>query len=81
MAEAVGRREGKGWKENPSAVEKAERLKEGATGNRRKAPMSVAGREYDCERRTICLCRASASGSSRRFSYSRKGGSTREQRG
>jgi hypothetical protein len=47
MAEAVGRREGKGWKENPSAVEKVERLKEGAKGNRRKAPMSVAGREYD----------------------------------
>jgi hypothetical protein len=47
MAEAVRRREGKGWKENPSAVEKAERLKEGAEGNRRKAPMSVAGREYN----------------------------------
>lgn len=47
MVEVVGRREGKGRKENPSVAKKAERLKEGAKGNRRKAPMSVAGREYD----------------------------------
>ena len=39
----------------------------GGKGNRWKAPMSVAGREYLCELRTTCLCRASASGSSRRF--------------
>src|SRR2546423_366145 len=43
------------------------KAKGGGEGNRRKAPMSVAGREYDCERRTTCLCRASASGSSRSF--------------
>ena len=47
MAEAAGRREGKGRKENPSVVKKAERLKERAKGNRRKAPMGVIGREYD----------------------------------
>jgi hypothetical protein len=43
------------------------KAKGGGEGNRRKAPMSVAGREYDCERRTTCLCRASAGGSSRSF--------------
>ena len=54
------------------------KAKGGGKGNRRKAPMIIAGRGYDCKRSTTCLGRASASGLSRSFSYSRKGGSTRE---
>jgi hypothetical protein len=43
------------------------KAKGGGEGNRRKASMSVAGREFDCKRRMTFLCRAWASGSSRSF--------------
>jgi hypothetical protein len=68
MAEAAGRQARRQGAEGESKRSKEGRkVKGGGEGNRRKAPMSVAGREYDCERRTTCLCRASASGSSRSF--------------
>jgi hypothetical protein len=46
MAEAASRREGKRRKENLGVVRKAERPKEGEE-NGRKAPISIAGKEYD----------------------------------
>ena len=64
MAEAANRREDKGAEGESKRSKEGGKVKGGDEENRRKAPMSVAGREYDCERRTTYFYRASVSGSS-----------------
>lgn len=65
MAEAANRREDKGAEGESKRSKEGGKVKGEGEENWRKAPVSVTGREYNYERRTTCLYRASASGSSR----------------